>query len=185
MTTRTCRLAGTAAAIAALAGGSLATATPASAQDNLRGTVSFPLAPVVECDGGVVIGLAFDVGYVFHWTYDDGALVRERLILNYTGWFENLSTGERSTPVRGTGNTVVDFVDGTRTISGSGRSMTMPGVGTVLHEAGHTVIDHESGEVIVSHGPTVNEATPEGAQLVCQAMGLTGGIPLAPPDVHD
>ena len=111
--------------------------------------------------------------------------MRERLILNYTGYFENLTTGDRSTPVRGTGNTVVDFADGTRTISGTGRSMTMPGVGKVLHEAGHVILDNESGEVLFEHGPVVNEATPEGAQLVCQAMGLSGGIPLEPPDVHD
>ena len=131
------------------------------------------------------IGLAFDVDFIYHWTYEEGELVRERLILNYTGYFENLTTGDRSTPVRGTGNTVVDFADGTRTISGTGRSVTMPGVGKVLHEAGHVILDNESGEVLFEHGPVVNEATPEGAQLVCQAMGLSGGTPLEPPDVHD
>ena len=52
------------------------------------------------------IGLAFDVDFIYHWTYEEGELVRERLILNYTGYFENLTTGDRSTPVRGTGNTV-------------------------------------------------------------------------------
>ena len=180
------RILGTAAAALALAAGSAVGATSAAAQDNVRGTVSFPAdVPVVECSGGVGIGLAFDVDYIFHWTYEDGALVRERLVLTYTGYFENLSTGERSAPVRGTGNTVVDVVEGTRTISGSGRSMTLPGVGKVLHEAGHTVLDHESGEVLLTHGPVVNEATPEGAQLVCQAMGLSGGVPLEPPNVHD
>ena len=179
------RTLGAAAATALVVGASMAVPASASAQENYRGTVSFPVAPVVECDGGVEIGLAFDVGFIYHWTYDEGELVQERLILSYTGYFENLATGERSTPVRGTGNTVVDFADGTRTISGAGRSMTMPGVGKVLHEAGHVVIDQESGEVLFEHGPVVNEATPEGAQLVCQAMGLSGGVPLAPPDVHD
>jgi hypothetical protein len=179
------RIVGTAVAAAALVTGSVVGATSAAAQENYRGTVSFPIAPVVECDGGVVIGLILDVDYIYHWTYDEGGLVRERLILNYRGYFENLATGERSVPVRGTGNTVVDFAEGTRTISGTGRSMTMPGVGKVLHEAGHVILDHESGEVLFEHGPTVNEATPEGAQLVCQAMGLTGGVPLEPPDVHD
>ena len=179
------RILGTAVTAAALVAGSVVGAASAAAQENLRGTISFPVRPVVACDGGVEIGLAFDVGYIYHWTYEGDDLVRERLILTYTGYFENLSTGERSVPVRGTGNTVVDFADGTRTISGTGRSMTMPGVGKVLHEAGHAVLDHESGEVLLSHGPTVNEATPEGAQLVCQGMGLTGGTPLAPPDVHD
>ena len=179
------RILGTAVTAAALVTGSLVGATSAAAQEHVRGTVSFPVAPVVECDGGVQIGLAFDVAYIYHWTYEGDELVRERLVLHYTGYFENLSTGERSTPVRGTGNTVVDFAEGTRTISGTGRSMTVPGVGKVLHEAGHVVVDHGSGEVLVAHGPTVSEATPEGAQLVCQAMGLTGGTPLAPPDVHD
>jgi len=179
------RILGVAAGTLALVGASMAVPASASAQENYRGTVSFPVAPVVECDGGVQIGLGFDVAYSYHWTYEEGELVRERLILNYTGYFENLSTGERSAPVRGTGNTVVDFAEGTRTISGSGRSMTMPGVGKVLHEAGHAVLDHETGEVLMEHGPTVNEATAEGAQLVCQAMGLTGGVPLEPPDVHD
>jgi hypothetical protein len=177
---------GTAAAVATLLAGSVIGATPASAQENFRGSVTFPAdAPVVECDGGVGIGLTFDIDFTFHWTYDESALVRERLTLRYTGYFENLDTGERSTPVRGTGNTVTDYADGTRTTSGSGRSMTMPGVGTVLHEAGHAVFDLETGQLLVSHGPTVNEATPEGAQLVCSAMGLTGGVPLEPPDVHD
>jgi len=174
-----------AAATAVVVGASLAVPASASASENYRGTVSFPVEPVVQCDGGVEVGLGFDVDYIYHWTYEGDRLVRERLILNYTGYFENLATGDRSAPVRGTGNTVVDFAAGTRTISGSGRSMTMPGVGKVLHEAGHVVLDHESGEVLFEHGPGVNEATPEGAQLVCQAMGLTGGIPLEPPDVHD
>ena len=80
---------------------------------------------------------------------------------------------------------MVDFADGTRTISGTGRSVTMPGVGKVLHDAGHVILDNESDEVLFEHGPVVNEATPEGAQLVCQAMGLSGGTPLEPPDVHD
>ena len=179
------RTLGAAAATAVVVGASMAVPASASAQENYRGTVSFPVAPVVECDSGVEIGLAFDVGFIYHWTYDEGELVQERLILSYTGYFENLATGERSTPVRGTGNTVEDFAEGTRTISGAGRSMTMPGVGKVLHEAGHVVIDQESGVALFEHGPVVNEATPEGAQLVCQAMGLTGGTPLAPPDVHD
>ena len=174
-----------AAAAAALITVSMALPASASASDNLRGTVTFPTEPVVECDVGVQIGLGFDVRYVFHWTFAGEDLVRERLILNYTGHFENLATGERSAPVHGTGNTVTDFVDGTRTISGSGRSMTMPGLGKVLHEAGHVVIDDESGEALFQKGPSVNEATPEGAKLVCQTMGLTGGEPLEPPDVHD
>jgi hypothetical protein len=179
------RTLGAAAATAVVVGASLAVPASASASENYRGTVSFPVEPVVQCDGGVEVGLGFDVDYIYHWTYEGDRLVRERLILNYTGYFENLATGDRSGAVRGTGNTVVDFAAGTRTISGSGRSMTMPGVGKVLHEAGHVVLDHESGEVLFEHGPGVNEATPEGAQLVCQAMGLTGGIPLEPPDVHD
>lgn len=182
----TARILGTAGAAAALLVGSVLGATPASAQENFRGSVTFPAdAPVVECDGGVGIGLTFDVDFTFHWTYDEDALVRERLILRYTGYFENLATGERSAPVRGTGNTVTDYADGTRTTSGSGRSMTMPGVGTVLHEAGHAVFDLETGQLLISHGPTVNEATTEGAKLVCSAMGLSGGVPLEPPNVHD
>ena len=182
----TARILGTAMATAALATGSIVAATPASAQENVRGSVTLPSeGAVVECDGDVGIGLTFDVDFVFHWTYDDAGLVRERLTLRYTGYFEYLSTGERSTPVRGTGNTVTDYADGTRTTSGNGRSMTMPGVGTVLHEAGHAVFDLETGQLLVSHGPAVNEATPEGAQLVCAAMGLSGGVPLEPPNVHD
>jgi len=180
------RILGTLVTAAALVTGSVVGATSAAAQENFRGAVSLPAeAPLVECDGGVGISLALDVDYIYHWTYDEGGLVRERLILNYTGYFVNLSTGDRSAPVRGTGNTVWDLTEGTRTISGTGRSMTMPGVGKVLHEAGHVVIDEESGEVLFEQGPGVNEATPEGAQLVCQAMGLTGGVPLEPPDVHE
>ncbi|WP_377641809.1 hypothetical protein [Oryzobacter terrae] len=180
------RLAGTTLAVAALATASVAGATAASAQEVLRGSLSFPAdTPVVECDGGVGIGLALDVDYAYHWTYEGDELVQERLILRYSGWFENQSTGERSDTVRGTGNTVVDFVAGTRTLSGTGRSMTLPGVGKVLHEAGHSVLVHETGEVLSTHGPLVNEATAEGARSVCAAMGLTGGVPLEPPDVHD
>jgi len=168
----TARILGTAMATAALATGSIVAATPASAQENVRGSVTLPSeGAVVECDGDVGIGLTFDVDFVFHWTYDDAGLVRERLTLR--------------SPVRGTGNTVTDYADGTRTTSGNGRSMTMPGVGTVLHEAGHAVFDLETGQLLVSHGPAVNEATPEGAQLVCAAMGLSGGVPLEPPNVHD
>lgn len=185
MTMHIRQIAGAIAATAAVGAVTLALPATASAEDNLRGSVSFPVAPVVQCDGGVQIGLGFDVDYTFHWTYEADELVRERLTLRYSGWFENLATGARSVPVRGTGNTVVDFVDGTRTVSGSGRSMTMPGIGVVLQDAGHSVIDDATGELLVGHGPMLNEATPEGARLVCAAMGLTGGVPLAPPDVHD
>lgn len=169
----------------ALLGAASATPAAAAGPEIFRGSVSLPAAPVVECDGGVTLALAFDVDFTNTWTYDGDVLVRERLLLRYTGHVENLSTGERSVPVRGTGNTVVDLVDGTRSVSGNGRSMTMPGVGTVLHEAGHAVFDHETGELLVSHGPVVSEATAEGAQLLCAAMGLTGGTPLEPPNVHD
>jgi len=182
---RTRRTLGAAAASAALIAASMVLPASASASENFRGTLTFPTEPVVECDGGVQIGLGFDVAYAYHLTYAGEELVRERLIMNYTGYFENLDTGDRSAPVRGTGNTVTDFVKGTRTISGTGRSMTMPGLGKVLHEAGHMVVDHESGEVLFQKGPLVNEATPEGAKLVCQVMGLTGGEPLEPPDVHE
>ena len=185
MTTDIRRLAGTVAATTAMAAASLAAAAPASAQENLRGSVSFPAAPVVECDGAMQIGLGFDVDLTFHWTYEGDALVRERLTMRYTGQFANLSTGEVSTPVRGTSNTVIDLTEGTLTASGNPRSMTMPGVGVVLHEAGRFVLDLETGQVLVERGPKLNETTPEGARLVCEAMGLTGGTPLEPPDVHD
>ena len=179
------RTLGAAAATAALVAASIVLPASASASENIRGTVTFPTDPVVECDEGVKIGLGFDVKYLIHLTFTGDDLVRERLILNYTGHFENLDTGEQSTPVHGTANTVTDYVNGTRTTSGTGRSMTMPGFGKVLHEAGHVVFDNESNEVLFQKGPAVNEATPEGAKLVCQAMGLTGGVPLPPPDVHD
>ena len=180
------RILGVGAATAALVTGSMMGATSASAQENDRGSITFPAdTAIVECDEGVGIGLALDVRYSFHWTYEESELVRERLILNYTGYFENLTTGERSAPVHGTGNALTDFAEGTRTVSGTGRSMTMPGIGKVLHEAGHYVLDAESGEVLIEHGPSLNESTLEGAQLVCQAMGLSGGVPLEPPNVHD
>ena len=174
-----------AAVIAAVATASVAGATAAQAQENVRGSISFPASPLVVCDGGVEIGMPLDVDFTFHWTYEGEALVQERLTMRYTGRFVNLSTGETSTPVRGTSNTLVDLVDGTLTSSGSPRTMTMPGVGTVLLEAGHFVIDQQTGEVVVERGPKLNESTVEGAQAVCAAMGLTGGVPLTPPDVHD
>lgn len=46
------------------------------------------------------------------------------------------------------------------------------------------MFDLETEKLVVSHGPAVNESTPEGARLVCTAMGLTGGVPTEPPDVH-
>lgn len=63
--------------------------------------------------------------------------------------------------------------------------MTMPGIGTVLHEAGHAMFDLKTRQLLISHGPAVNESTPEGAKLVCSAMGLSGGVRLEPPNVHD
>ena len=60
-----------------------AAAAPAAAAgpEIVRGSVSLPAAPVVECDGGVTLALAFDVDFAFTWTYDGDALVRERLHL--------------------------------------------------------------------------------------------------------
>ena len=44
------RILGTAVTAAALVTGSVVGATSAAAQEHFRGTVSFPSAPVVECD---------------------------------------------------------------------------------------------------------------------------------------
>lgn len=184
----TARILGTAVAAAALLIGSAVAASPVSAQDNVRGSVFFPAewAPVAQCGGGEVIGLAFEVDFTRHEMYgSDGEVLRERLTMVYKGWLEDLSSGERSGPVMGTRNILFDYVADRYTNSGNMRSMTLPGVGKVFQYSGHEVWELEADELIVKHGPTVDELSPGGAVTVCQAMGLSGGIPMEPPNVHD
>lgn len=168
--------------IVATAGFGLATvltaAPAAQAAENLtRDRLSWAPADevVATCADGSDIGLGFDLVRNVHlFTDASGEVVKESRNVNYTGIFENLDTGERYT-FQGTRIVTFDLVAGTFTSRGNYRTVTMPGAGTVLHEAGMYVEDLDV-EGLFHHqaGPTFDEWDAGGADAVCSLFGLAG-----------
>jgi hypothetical protein len=151
-------------------------AGPAGAAENSRSSVSFDPADEVgwTCSDGSQVGLGFDIVRNVHDEYDaDGNLTLERRTVNYTGIFENLTSGERYT-FQGTRVVTFDFVDGTFTSAGNYRTVTMPHAGIVLHDTGISVesLDVE-GLVYADHGPSLDEWA-AGSDAVCSLFGLQG-----------
>ena len=160
--------------LAVCAASLLAVAAPVAAAENTtRQEVSFPPDQVVAtCANGVEIGLGFDIIRNVHRYYDDaGNLVKESRNINYTGIFENLSTGEQYT-FQGTRHVTFDFVAGTFTSTGDYRTVTQPGDGTVLHSAGREVFDLINDALISQSGPKDDELSDGAVAGICGLFGL-------------
>jgi len=150
-------------------------AAPAAAAENqTRVAVSFPPDEVVAtCSNGAEIGLGFDIVRNVHSYYDEtNNLVKESRNINYTGVFQNLSTGEQYT-FQGTRHVTFDFVAGTFTSTGNYRTVTQPGIGTVLHSAGREVFDLLDEIIIFQSGPKYDELNDGAAADICGLFGLT------------
>ena len=151
-----------------------ATAAPASAATNSTSTVSFAPADevVATCAGGVEIGLGFEIVRREHHYYDaDGNEIRMSRNVNFTGIFENLSTGQRYT-FQGTRHVTFDWVANTFMGTGNFRTVTQPGVGIVLHYAGRDVASLLDDSTLFSSGPRLMEFDPEAADALCGLYGL-------------
>jgi hypothetical protein len=151
-------------------------ASPASADTMTRDSLSWPASDevVATCEGGVEIGLGFDLTRNVHHQYNGaGELTREIRNVNYTGIFENLATSEEYT-FQGTRVVTFDFVDGSFTSRGNYRTVTMPGAGTVLHTTGMYVEDLDiEGLFYHKAGPVFDEWTDGAGDAVCSLFGLT------------
>ena len=166
---RTLLVTGTVAAATLVAGSASASVT------NTRSEVHFGPADevVATCADGSEIGLGFDIVRNIHDTYDDdGNLLQESRNVNFTGIFENLSTGEQYV-FQGTRIVTFDFVAGTLFGRGNYRTVTLPGAGVVLHAAGMQIIDLAAGLLVESAGPAIDEWV-AGPDAVCSLFGLQG-----------
>ncbi|MBF4761882.1 hypothetical protein ISU07_01975 [Nocardioides islandensis] len=166
---RTLLVTGTVAAATLVAGSASASVT------NTRSEVHFAPADAVvaTCADGSEIGLGFDIVRNIHDTYDDdGTLLQESRNVNFTGIFENLSTGEQYV-FQGTRIVTFDFVAGTLFGRGNYRTVTLPHAGVVLHAAGMQVIDLETGLLMESAGAAIDEWV-AGPGAVCSLFGLEG-----------
>jgi hypothetical protein len=138
--------------------------------------VSFDPADEVAwtCSDGSQVGLGFDITRNIHEYYDaDGNLTLLRRNVNFTGIFQNMSTGEQYT-FQGTRIVTLDFVKGTFMGSGNYRTVTMPHAGVVLQSAGVSIesLDVE-GLIYQSGGPRYDEWA-AGSAAVCSLFGLQG-----------
>lgn len=166
-------------AAAAMAAGSIgALAAPAAAGAVERGSLSWPASDevVATCDGGVEIGLGFDLTRNVHNFYDrDGELVRQMRNVVYVGYFERLDTHEQ---YRFHGSRVVtfDFVDGKFISRGAYRIVTMPGEGSVFREAGRYVASLDTADLFYAEsGPKFDEWDEGGDEVSCALFGLEVG----------
>jgi hypothetical protein len=156
-----------------LAASSIAGSAAASENTN-RQEVHFPTDEVVAtCADGSDIGLGFDMVRNVHDTYNDaGELIKEQRTINYTGIFENLTSGERYT-FRGTRIVTFDFENDLFFGRGNFRTVTMPAAGVVLHATGMLKETLEEGLLYKNAGPWITEWV-AGPDAVCSLFGLAG-----------
>jgi hypothetical protein len=110
----------------------------------------FPSEPL--CDDFTVTS-EFQVSRSIVQYYDQsGALLREVRHIFFTGTQTNDATGTWL-PVDGNFHQVFNFVDGTFTTTGSGRHVTLPGSGIVLHDSGRIVINMADESALFLAGP--------------------------------
>ena len=164
------------AAVAVTAVGGVAALTgPAVAAEVERGSLSWPASDevVATCEGGVEIGLGFDLTRNVHDFHDrDGDVVRQMRNVVYVGYFERLDTHEQ---YRFHGSRVVtfDFVDGEFISRGAYRIVTMPGSGSVFRTAGRYVEDLDvEGLFHAESGPRFDEWSVGGDEVSCALFGL-------------
>lgn len=145
---------------------------PASAADNVtRETLSFPAEAVATCEGGVQIGLGFDIVRNVHdYSDSSGTIVRERRNVNFIGIFSVMGTDQTYT-FQGARIVTQDFVTGTFTSVGNYRTVTQPGTGIVFHAAGREMFD-ENFDLVFSAGPKYDEASPAAQSDICGLFGL-------------
>lgn len=152
-----------------------ATAAPAGAARVDRASLSWPASDevVATCADGSDIGLGFDLTRNVHDRYDkSGELVSQTRNVVYTGYFENLDTGERY-PFHGTRVVTLDYANGTFTSRGAYRVVTMKGEGAVFLAAGRYVEDLDvEGVFYSSSGPKFDEYSEGGQQVSCALFGL-------------
>ena len=155
--------------------GSLAAGAASATENSTREEVHFAPSDVVvaTCEDGSEIGLGFDIVRNVHYTYDaDGNVTKEMRNVNFTGIFENLSTGERYT-FQGTRIVTFDFVAGTLFGRGNYRTVTLPQAGVVLHAAGMQLVDLANDLLVSSAGAAIDEWV-AGPDAVCSLFGLEG-----------
>lgn len=165
----------TAAAVTMMTGSVGALAAPATAAPVDRESLSWPASDevVATCEGGVEIGLGFDLTRNVHDRYNrDGELVRQMRNVVFVGYFERLDTHEQHR-FHGSRVVTMDFVDGTFTSVGAYRIVTMPGEGAVFLEAGRYVEDLDvEGVFYAQSGPKFDEWDEGGEAVSCALFGL-------------
>jgi hypothetical protein len=160
----------------------VALAAPAAAAvSNERSTFSFEPEAFTTCGGGEQITLGFDGIRNIHTITDDaGQLVRWMRNIRFTGTFRLVGTGRQFTF---TGTRIVEYDAATNlfTSIGNVRTITLPGLGLLMHETGRYVQDLDTEERYFSSGPKYSDLSPdpevraEVAAAVCtEVFGLTG-----------
>lgn len=146
----------------------------AQALDNARYSLTFDKEVVATCAGGEEITLYFDLTANRHVRYDDnGENVWESRNVNYDGHFTNEASGE-ALDFTGTRIVTIDLVADTFTSRGKYRVITLPGIGTVMHETGRYIEDWTSQQLLWSAGPKISENPddPSTYPLTCGLFGL-------------
>jgi DnaJ-class molecular chaperone len=146
----------------------------ATALDNTRYSLTFDKEVVATCAGGEEITLYFDVTVNRHVRYDENGESRwESRNVNYDGYFTNEASGE-VIEFTGTRNVTIDLDADTFTSRGKYRVVTLPGMGTVMHETGRYIEGWTDGQRIFESGPKISENPDDPATfaLTCSLFGL-------------
>lgn len=147
---------------------------PAQALDNSRYSLTFDKQVVATCAGGEEITLYFDVTANRHVRLDeDGTPVWEQRNVSYVGFFTDEATGE-VIDFTGTRVVTIDLEADTFTSRGKYRVVTLPGIGTVMHETGRYVEGWTDEQRLFEAGPKVSENPDDPATfaLTCRLFGL-------------
>ena len=158
------RLRTAALAATALIALSAAPAEAAGARQPITGHDPFVGA---VCSGGEQIVFSVESGYFTERPTDTGVAINMHYRLRAT-----LETTGETVGYRGSQRVVLDFVAGTITESGNGRTMTLPGEGWTVKTAGHRVWDmyaDPGADPLWAAGPLVEED----AEILCPLFGLT------------
>jgi len=153
-----------------------ATGLPASATDNSRSSIVFGQEPVAACENGEIITLGFDIVRNIHFTYDkSGEPTLMRRNVNYTGMIQVDGTDQKYT-FQGAIMFTHDYVSGLFTRTGNVRTVTQPGLGTVIHDAGRTVADLEDPDKLYfGAGPKESDLDQDELDAAyCGVFGLSG-----------
>jgi hypothetical protein len=149
----------------------------AAAQENTRYSLTFDKEVVATCAGGEEITLYFSLTANRHIRETDaeGEVLVESRNVNYDGFFTNEASGE-VLEFTGTRVVTIDLVADRFTSRGKYRLVTMPGMGTLMHETGRYVESWTDGQRLFEAGPKVSENPEDPATfaLTCSLFGLEG-----------